>query len=64
MTLGRPKTPLILTDDERTKLQSWANRPTSAQRLALRARIILACAQGTDNKAVAKTLRITPHTVG
>jgi hypothetical protein len=44
MTLGRPKTPLILTDDERTKLQSWANRPTSAQRLALRARLILACA--------------------
>jgi hypothetical protein len=44
MTLGRPKTPLILTDDERTKLHSWANRPTSAQRLALRARIILACA--------------------
>ena len=64
MTLGRPKAPLILTDDERTKLLSWANRPTSAQRLALRARIILACAEGTDNKAVAKTLRITPHTVG
>jgi transposase len=64
MTLGRPKTPLILTDDERTKLKSWAQRPTSAQRLALRARIILACAEGADNKVVAKTLRITPHTVG
>jgi transposase len=64
MTLGRPKTPLTLTDDERTKLKSWAKRPTSAQRLALRARIILACAEGADNKVVAKTLRITPHTVG
>ncbi len=64
MTLGRPKAPLILTDDECVKLKSWANRPTSAQRLALRARIVLACAQGADNKTVAKTLRITPHTVG
>ena len=64
MTLGRPKAPLVLTDDERAKLQSWANRPTSAQRLALRARIVLACADGRDNKAVAEALRITPHTVG
>jgi transposase len=64
MALGRPKAPLVLTDDERAKLQSWADRPTSAQRLALRARIVLACADGRDNKAVAKALRITPHTVG
>jgi transposase len=64
MALGRPKAPLVLTDDERAKLQSWANRPTSAQRLALRARIVLACANGLDNKEVAKALRITPHTVG
>jgi transposase len=64
MALGRPKPPLLLTDDERAKLQFWANRPTSSQRLALRARIVLACAQGQDNKEVARRLRITPHTVG
>ena len=64
MALGRPKIPLLLTDDERAKLQSWADRPTSSQRLALRARIVLACAQGRDNKEVARCLRITPHTVG
>jgi transposase len=64
MALGRPKAPLVLSDDEREKLQSWANRPTSAQRLALRARIVLACASGKDNKEVAKVLGITPHTVG
>jgi transposase len=63
MRTGRPKAPLVLTDDERAKLQSWANRPTSAQRLALRARLVLACAAGTDNKGVAQTLRITPQTV-
>jgi transposase len=64
MVLGRPKAPLVLTADERAKLQTWAKRPTSAQRLALRARIVLACAEGTDNRAVAKALRVTPHTVG
>jgi transposase len=64
MALGRPKTPLVLTDDERATLRGWANRPTSAQRLALRARIVLACAEGADNKAVAKALRVSQPTVG
>ena len=64
MAIGRPKAPLVLTDDERAKFQSWASRPTSAQRLALRARLVLACAAGADNKEVARRLRVTPHTVG
>lgn len=64
MALGRPKIPVVLNDDERAKLQAWANRPTSSQRLALRARIVLACAQGRDNKDIAQHLRITPQTVG
>ena len=38
---GRPKAPLILSDDERQKLETWASRPKSTQRLATRARIIL-----------------------
>jgi len=64
MALGRPKVPLVLTDDERTKLQAWASRATSAQRLALRARIVLACAEGADNKEVARRLRVSQQTVG
>lgn len=35
-TGGRPKAPLILADDERQKLESWANRPKSTLRLATR----------------------------
>ena len=35
---GRPKAPLILSDDERQKLETWATRPKSTQRLATRAR--------------------------
>jgi hypothetical protein len=42
--MARPKPELVLTADERQKLATWARRPKSSQRLALRARIILACA--------------------
>ena len=61
---GRPKAPLILSDDERQKLETWASRPKSTQRLALRARIILACAEGLDNQDVAARLRVNTVTVG
>ena len=61
---GRPKAPLILSDDERQKLETWASRPKSTQRLALRARIILACAGGRDNADVAARLRVHAVTVG
>ena len=53
MRTGRPKKPLLLTDDERRTLEQWARRPKTAQRLALRARIVLACADGQTNRAVA-----------
>ena len=61
---GRPKAPLILADDERQKLQTWASRPKSTQRLATRAKIVLACAEGLDNKAVAARLGVNAVTVG
>src|SRR5262249_60671171 len=61
---GRPKALLTLSDDERQKLETWASRPTSTQRLALRARIVLACAGGLDNKEAAARLRVNTATVG
>ena len=54
---GRPKAGLELTGQERDQLARWARRATSAQALALRAKIVLACAEGKDNKAVAAELR-------
>ena len=56
--------PLTLTEDERSKLTAWARRPKTAQRLALRARIVLAAADGRTNTAIAADLRITLQTVG
>lgn len=64
MRTGRPKAPLNLTPEEQAHLNSLARRSRSAPNPARRARIILACAQGHDNKAVAKRLRLSPTTVG
>jgi len=61
---GRPKADLVLSDAERDQLQRWSRRAKSAQALALRARIILACAApGATNKQVAADVRVMEHTV-
>jgi transposase len=61
---GRPVPELVLSEEERETLQRWARRPTSAQALALRAKIVLACAEGATNKAVAAEFAVTPQMVG
>jgi len=61
---GRPKAVLTLSDEERATLERWAGRPKSAQRLALRCRIVLGCAAGADNKRVAAGLGVSEATVG
>jgi transposase len=61
---GRPKAVLELADEEREQLQRWARRAKSAQSLALRSRIVLACADGADNKSVAAQLGCAQATVG
>jgi len=61
---GRPKAELILTDEERATLQRWARRAKSAQALAMRAKIVLTCAEGRDNKEAAAQLGVHQATVG
>jgi len=56
--------PVVLSDDERATLERWARRPKSAQALALRCRIVLACAEGGHVIEVAEALGLDPHTVG
>jgi transposase len=63
MRKGRPKVALILTTEERDRLDSLAHRSRSAAALARRARIILACGEGHDSKVVARRLHVTPGTV-
>ena len=61
---GRPKAELTLSDVEHQTLERWTRRAKTAQALALRARIVLACAEGMDSKAVATSLGVTESTVG
>ena len=60
---GRPKSELQLSEDEREQLKGLTLRRKTAQALALRARIVLACAEGVDNRSVAVRQRVTPQTV-
>jgi transposase len=62
--MARPKRDLVLTDEERETLERWARRHTTAQALALRCRIVLACAEGGNNIEVAARLGIHDDTVG
>src|SRR2546428_13128624 len=64
MPRGRAKPPLVLTEEERETLERWARRPTTAQALALRARIVLRCALGQKNQDVEREIGVTRLTVG
>ncbi len=64
MRTGRPIAPLSVTVEERERLEEWARRPKTAQALAQRSRIVLECAAGRPNTAVAAQLGLTPQTVG
>ncbi len=64
MGAGRPLAQLILTVEENNRLVEWARRRKTAQALALRARIVMACAEGATNTEVSQRLRVTLQTVG
>src|SRR6202162_5356164 len=64
MRTGRPKRPLIVTAEDRERLESLAHRARSQALLARRARVVLACAEGLENKIVARKLRCSVGMVG
>jgi transposase len=57
MRTGRPKQTLVLTEEERARLESLAHRARSQPLLARRARVVLVCGDGLDNETVARKLR-------
>jgi transposase len=61
---GRQLAPLVLSEEERSELRSLAARRKTAQALALRARIVLACAEGGQNKDIAAEMELDRATVG
>ncbi len=56
--------PVTLSSDQMKALQVLVSRRTTAQGLAKRARIVLACAEGIQNKEVASRLGVDKGTVG
>ncbi|WP_327326762.1 hypothetical protein OG735_32855 [Streptomyces sp. NBC_01210] len=54
--IGRPKVDLVLDEAERARLTRWARRAKAAQFLALRAKIVLRCAEGGTNRRAATDL--------
>lgn len=60
---GRPKALLILTDDERVALAELVNNEAAEPHMALRARVVLACATGAPNVAVAALFGEAPYFV-
>ncbi len=55
---------ITLTDEERETLERWARRPTTAQALAMRSRIVLAAADGENSTDIAAAVGCNASTVG
>ena len=64
MRTGRPKKPITLQPADQEKLQMLARRPKTAQRLALRSKIVLRAAEDVTNQQIARQLDVTGATVG
>src|SRR5438876_9309126 len=64
MRTGRPKAPLVLTEAERTTLESLATRARTRPYLARRARLILLCSAGLASQVVAQKLHTRAQTIG
>ena len=62
--IGRPMAALVLSDKERSYLERQARRRRVARSISDRCRMILRCADGLTNKAVAAELGLHEHTVG
>ncbi len=62
--VGRPKAELELRNDERESLIRYKKRKRTNRNLAFRAEIVLLCASGMTNQAVAEKLRANKDTVG
>jgi transposase len=57
------RTSFVVTPEDRAVLLRWIRGSTTPQRIALRARIILLASEGRSNRAIARELSISPHTV-
>ena len=64
MARGRPKTELVLSEDERAQLMSFARSRSLPAGLSARARIVLSSADGEANSSIAERVKLGQATVG
>ena len=64
MRIGRPKQPVILSNDERSQLEKFENSRSLPHAHARRARIVLLAAGGESNKQIAEKVSLSPASVG
>lgn len=61
--MGRPKREVKLTAEERAELLALTKRKKTAQQIAMRARVVLACASDDENQEIAERLGISKQMV-
>jgi len=61
--MGRPLTPVAITAEDRVELERWARSGSVSHRLVVRARIVLACADGKSPGDIASYLDVSVATV-
>jgi transposase len=64
MRTGRPLAIVAISVEQREELENWSRRPKTAQALAMRSRIVLLAANGSNNTSIARQLSTTVQTVG
>jgi transposase len=62
--MPRTALPIQLSSDARHTLTRFVHSPSTPQSLALRSRIVLAAADGSNNQEIAAALKLPPVTVG
>ena len=64
MRTGRPKIPLVLSDEQRTQLEAFARSRSLPSGLVNRVRIVLLAAEGLSNEDIATRVGVSRQTVG
>src|ERR1700691_6413603 len=64
MSIGRPKTALVLSEEERIQVSSLAQSRTLHHAIVARAKVVLWSAEGASNSEIATRLQWTKATVG
>ena len=64
MPRGRPVSPVSLNEEEKNQLLSLTRSRSLPHGIVQRAQIVLACAEGEANAAIARRMKLTPATIG